>query len=90
VLHHQRADLAVVAQGGQAELLGVLAGRAEELPLHFEGGGGRPVGQGQRAGQREVGRDLVQRAHRVGQGEVTGRAGVVLDHGQHDGRACRP
>jgi hypothetical protein len=27
-------------------------------------------------------------AHGVGQREVTGRAGVVLDHGQHDGGAA--
>ena len=37
------------------------------------------------AGQRQVGRHLVQRAHGVRQREVPGRAGVVLDHGQHDG-----
>ena len=54
----------------------------------LEGGGRRPVGQGQRAGQREVGRHLVQRAHGVGEREVAGRAGVVLDHGQHDGGAA--
>ena len=80
-----RPTCAVVAQRAQAVLLGVLAGGAEELPLHLEGGGRGAVGQGERAGQGEVGRDLVQGPHRVGQGEVAGRAGVVLDHGQHDG-----
>ena len=85
MLEDQRADLPVVAEGRQAVLLGVLAGRPEELPLHFEGGGRGAVGQAEGPGQGEVGRDLVQGADGIGEGEAAGGAGVVLDHGQHDG-----
>jgi hypothetical protein len=35
--------------------------------------------------QGEVGRDLVQGAHGIGEGQAPRGAGVVLDHGQHDG-----
>ena len=62
----------------------VLAGKLQVFPLQLQRGHLAPVGEGYVGGQRHVARHVVDRGHRVDEGEV--RKERVFDHLEHDRR----
>ena len=64
---HQVGHLGLVAAAVEADLVGVLLGQPEELPLELDGRHARPVGQGEGRPAGRVVRDLAHRRDGRGQ-----------------------
>ena len=90
VLHHQCPDLPSSPRAAEAELLGVLASRSRRSPTACRRAVAvEPSGSG-RAGAPASGRLTPDgaRKHWDRRARGRGRAGIVFDHGQHDGGAA--